>query len=292
MQNRIKTKYSKSNPVKETRIDHEGSIRLRWGEKVANIPGMTIEQAPGNTLWGTSLNNESGDITEFAVTVYCYLFSVLPYNIDAETWIQSIIYPLTNSQKNALDSLFRKAAYNENPIESYEDFKTAFQIQSEENADSEDKWTFLWNAKSGSLPENMTVSSQQWEDESEYVNVKKPYISFELGDSELELEMAWITPSSETQFTVLTSENFGIKFYCSENGKINYSNPSSTYEINTEEFHRYKISLENGTGKFYVDDILIANLTPYNSQYIFITGIYTNTEKCELSIKSIKWRKL
>ena len=48
-------------------------------------------QAPSNTLWGTALNNESGDITEFAVTVYCYLFSVLPYNIDAETWISSLL---------------------------------------------------------------------------------------------------------------------------------------------------------------------------------------------------------
>ena len=91
LQNRIKTKYSKQNPVKETRIDNEGSIRLRWGERVAGIPGMTIEQAPGNTLWGTALNNESGDITEFAVAVYCYLFSVLPYNIDAETWISSLL---------------------------------------------------------------------------------------------------------------------------------------------------------------------------------------------------------
>lgn len=91
LEERIKTKYSKQNPTKEVRIDHSGSIRLRWGEKVAGIPGMTIEQTPNNTLWGTSLNNESGDITEFAVTVYCYLFSVLPYNIDAETWIQSLL---------------------------------------------------------------------------------------------------------------------------------------------------------------------------------------------------------
>lgn len=90
LEERIKTKYSKQNPTKEVRIDHSGSIRLRWGEKVAGIPGMTIEQTPNNTLWGTALNNESGDITEFAVTVYCYIFSVLPYNIDAETWIQSI----------------------------------------------------------------------------------------------------------------------------------------------------------------------------------------------------------
>lgn len=91
LEERIKTKYSKQNPTKEVRIDHSGSIRLRWGEKVAGIPGMTIEQTPNNTLWGTALNNESGDITEFAVTVYCYLFSVLPYNIDAETWIQSLV---------------------------------------------------------------------------------------------------------------------------------------------------------------------------------------------------------
>lgn len=91
LEERIKTKYSKQNPTKEVRIDHSGSIRLRWGEKVAGIPGMTIEQTPKNTLWGTALNNESGDITEFAVTVYCYLFSVLPYNIDAETWISSLL---------------------------------------------------------------------------------------------------------------------------------------------------------------------------------------------------------
>lgn len=91
LEERIKTKYSKQNPTKEVRIDHSGSIRLRWGEKVAGIPGMTIEQTPNNTLWGTALNNESGDITEFAITVYCYIFSVLPYNIDAETWIQTLL---------------------------------------------------------------------------------------------------------------------------------------------------------------------------------------------------------
>ena len=112
LEERIKTKYSKQNPTKEVRIDHSGSIRLRWGEKVAGIPGMTIEQTPNNTLWGTAINNESGDITEFAVTVYCYLFSVLPYNIDAETWIQSIIQPITSAQKNALNHLIQKDTLN------------------------------------------------------------------------------------------------------------------------------------------------------------------------------------
>lgn len=107
LEERIKTKYSKQNPTKEVRIDHSGSIRLRWGEKVAGIPGMTIEQTPNNTLWGTILNNESGDITEYAVTVYCYLLSVLP-NIDAETWIQSIIQPITSAQKNALNHLIQR----------------------------------------------------------------------------------------------------------------------------------------------------------------------------------------
>ena len=112
LEERIKTKYSKQNPTKEVRIDHSGSIRLRWGEKVAGIPGMTIEQTPNNTLWGTALNNESGDITEYAVTVYCYLLSVLP-NIDAETWIQSIIQPITNAQKNTLNHLFQKDTLNQ-----------------------------------------------------------------------------------------------------------------------------------------------------------------------------------
>ena len=111
LEERIKTKYSKQNPTKEVRIDHSGSIRLRWGEKVAGIPGMTIEQTPNNTLWGTILNNESGDITEYAVTVYCYLLSVLP-NIDAETWIQSIIQPITSAQKNALNHLIQKDTLN------------------------------------------------------------------------------------------------------------------------------------------------------------------------------------
>ena len=112
LEERIKTKYSKQNPTKEVRIDHSGSIRLRWGEKVAGIPGMTIEQTPNNTLWGTILNNESGDITEYAVTVYCYLLSVLP-NIDAETWIQSIIQPITSAQKNALNHLIQKDTLNQ-----------------------------------------------------------------------------------------------------------------------------------------------------------------------------------
>src|SRR5690606_15371012 len=37
-------------------------------------------QTPNNPLWGTSLNNEAGDITEFEVTLWAYLFNFLYFS--------------------------------------------------------------------------------------------------------------------------------------------------------------------------------------------------------------------
>lgn len=91
LEDRIRTKYNKQNPTKELRIDDETSIRLDWSEYMG-VPSFTIEQTPNNPLWGTSLNNESGDITEFAVTVYAYVLGFLnPVNVDAESWIKSFL---------------------------------------------------------------------------------------------------------------------------------------------------------------------------------------------------------
>lgn len=91
LEDRIRTKYNRQNPTKELRIDDETSIRLDWSEYMG-VPSFTIEQTPNNTLWGTSLNNESGDITEFAVTIYAYVLGFLnPVSIDAESWIKSLL---------------------------------------------------------------------------------------------------------------------------------------------------------------------------------------------------------
>ena len=80
---RIKEKYSVSTTTKELRIDHEGSIRLVWGERVAGIPGMTVEQSSGNTKWGTAINNESGDIANYCTTLLAYISEFLVTEYDS-----------------------------------------------------------------------------------------------------------------------------------------------------------------------------------------------------------------
>ena len=92
LEGRIKNKYN-TTPTKEVRIDVIDSIRLRWSEKVAGVPGMTVEQTPNNPKWGTSINNESGDIANYCTTLLSYIMEFLVTTYDG---VYSVNQTLTN----------------------------------------------------------------------------------------------------------------------------------------------------------------------------------------------------
>lgn len=54
-------------------IDSDGSIRLRWAEEIAGIPGMTLEQAPKRTTFGTSASNEAADISNYSTNISTFV---------------------------------------------------------------------------------------------------------------------------------------------------------------------------------------------------------------------------
>ena len=73
-------------------IDNEGSIRMRWTEICAGIPGMTLEQAPGRTSFGTATNNDSGDISNYSTNISTFVqeFLLDKYRNTEEVEIKSI----------------------------------------------------------------------------------------------------------------------------------------------------------------------------------------------------------
>ena len=77
LENRIKTKYGKLAPISQEDTDWSSDIRSYWAIETLGMSNMTIEQTPNNALWGTDLNNESGDITEFEATISAYVFTFL-----------------------------------------------------------------------------------------------------------------------------------------------------------------------------------------------------------------------
>lgn len=83
LEDRIWNTYHIS-PTKEVRVDSPGSIRLAWAQKVAGIPGMTVEQTASNTRWGTSINNESGDIANYCTTLLTYIMEFLVTKYDVK----------------------------------------------------------------------------------------------------------------------------------------------------------------------------------------------------------------
>lgn len=86
------------SPTKELRIDNSGSIRLNWAEKIAGIPGMTVEQTATNLKWGTSLNNESGDIANYCTTLLTYIMEFLVTKYDVKYTQNRVPYSI---DKNA-----------------------------------------------------------------------------------------------------------------------------------------------------------------------------------------------
>lgn len=77
LSNRIMSKYGATTSVNEVRINHEGNIKGFYVTNVVGIPNMVLEFTEKNTKWGTTLNNESGDITEYEVALTTYIFEVL-----------------------------------------------------------------------------------------------------------------------------------------------------------------------------------------------------------------------
>ena len=64
---------SRTNAV----MDSADSIRTIWSEKCAGIPSFTVEQAPGNTIFGTANNNDAGDISNYSTCVSTYVQELL-----------------------------------------------------------------------------------------------------------------------------------------------------------------------------------------------------------------------
>ena len=59
--------------VTKRTIDNPGMIRVTWGEHCANLPGFTLEQAPGRTTFGTANNNDSGDISNYCTNISTFV---------------------------------------------------------------------------------------------------------------------------------------------------------------------------------------------------------------------------
>lgn len=68
-----------------------GYSGLTYAQMTYGMWQNTVEQSPERLTWGTAKMNEGSDITEYAIQLYAYLFGILPYNIDAETWIRSLV---------------------------------------------------------------------------------------------------------------------------------------------------------------------------------------------------------
>lgn len=82
---RLLSKYGESTPTRSIVIDSQGSIRHWFSQDGNGLPTFTLEQTPNNLLWGTSLNNEAGDITEFSVSIGAFLSQLLAPGIMNDT---------------------------------------------------------------------------------------------------------------------------------------------------------------------------------------------------------------
>ena len=113
LNNRIKTKYNVSQVNNSILIDHQTSLRIYWSQKIANLSSMTIEQTPNNTKWGTSLNNESGDIANYCTTLLTYIMEFLVTKYDDFKQTYTITNNLSNSiNSNTITSITEGTNYN------------------------------------------------------------------------------------------------------------------------------------------------------------------------------------
>lgn len=80
-----------SDCVTTRTIDSAGSIRHHWSNKIAGIPTMTLEQAPERTTFGTSNNNDSGDISNYSTNISTFVQEFL-----LEKYRDNTSIPITN----------------------------------------------------------------------------------------------------------------------------------------------------------------------------------------------------
>ena len=87
----FKETYGK-NCVTTRTIDNPDSIRLHWAENLAGIPGMTLEQAPKRTTFGTSATNEAADISNYSTNISTFVqeFLIEKYRSTESVAIQSV----------------------------------------------------------------------------------------------------------------------------------------------------------------------------------------------------------
>lgn len=65
----FKSTYSVGSCVTKHLLDNAGSIRQFWGEYAAAMPTFTPEQCTARTTFGTSYNNDSGDISNYSTNI-------------------------------------------------------------------------------------------------------------------------------------------------------------------------------------------------------------------------------
>jgi hypothetical protein len=59
--------------VTKREIDHPDMLRGQWSEKIAGIHGITLEQAPKRTTFGTSAMNEGADISNYSTNISTFV---------------------------------------------------------------------------------------------------------------------------------------------------------------------------------------------------------------------------
>lgn len=82
----FKTKFG-SNPVVNDALYHHDSSydsRASWMTYFAGIPNFTIEFAPQNTVFGTSLSNEAADIKMYCANISGYVQELLLYKYEEQ----------------------------------------------------------------------------------------------------------------------------------------------------------------------------------------------------------------
>lgn len=167
-------------------------------------------------------------------------------------------------------------------------------------------WDFEWFATSGVLPQGMTATSTTWATNNEYADIQSPVYDIGYADMEVEIECAWKTVPQQTyaaniQIIASSAEGFGAKIFAEASTKkvcfYGYENGSAAVvypNVQSSDFHVYRLRLLNGVCDLYIDGTLIAQRDAYSSQYNGAPIISTSDTKYtnKLAIKSIKWRKL
>lgn len=116
-------------------IDNPDSIRMHWSEKIAGVPGMTLEQAPQRTTFGTAAMNEAADISNYSTNISTFVqeFLLEKYRDDNVVAVESVsltdvtmgLYDLSTTitasvtPGNTTQNKFKWESSNENVVMVY-----------------------------------------------------------------------------------------------------------------------------------------------------------------------------